>query len=134
MTIEQRNRHSNHCRLSLRESSDTFAERKATMISRTVICCLLAFSASLPSSVDAGTSNSLMDISADGKLLACSNRDGGTVTIVDLASHTKLREVAVGTKPEGVTFLGDSHRLAVNESGAAGPWSSTARIPGSPAP
>ena len=61
----------------------------------------------------AGSSNSLMDISADGRLLACSNRDAGTVSIVDLKSNAKLREVKVGQKPEGVTFLGDSHRLAV---------------------
>ena len=60
----------------------------------------------------AGRSNSLMDISADGELLACSNRDSGTLTIVDLQTHKKLREVAVGTKPEGVSFLGDSHNLA----------------------
>jgi DNA-binding beta-propeller fold protein YncE/cytochrome c peroxidase len=61
----------------------------------------------------AGSSNSLMDISADGKLLACSNRDSGTVTIVDLDKHEKLREISVGRHPEGVTFLGDSHRLAI---------------------
>ena len=61
----------------------------------------------------AGTSNSLMDISADGKLLACSNRDSGTVTIVDLASHKKLREFRVGEKPEGVCFLGATNKLAV---------------------
>ena len=61
----------------------------------------------------AGTSNSLLDISADGKLLACSNRDSGTVTIVDLTSHTKLREFRVGEKPEGVTFLGATNKLAV---------------------
>ena len=35
---------------------------------------------------EAGRSSSLLDISADGKLLACSNRDSGTVTIVDLAT------------------------------------------------
>ena len=52
------------------------------------------------------TSNSLMDISADGKLLACSNRDSGTVTIVDLNGPTVLHEIAVGAKPEGVTFIG----------------------------
>ena len=57
-------------------------------------------------------SSSLMDISSDGKLLACSNRDSGTVTIVDLATHEKLREIAVGKTPEGLTFLGDSHKLA----------------------
>ncbi len=62
---------------------------------------------------DAGSSNSLLDISADGKLLACSNRDSGTVTIVDLQGNRKVHEVAVGAKPEGITFVGDSHRLAV---------------------
>ncbi|MBW3538651.1 MAG: c-type cytochrome [Planctomycetes bacterium] len=60
-----------------------------------------------------GQANSLMDISADGKLLACANRDSGSVTVVDLATHTKLREIQVGKKPEGLSFLGDTHRLAV---------------------
>lgn len=73
-------------------------------------CLLLAFSG-LPAL--AGSSNSLLDFSADGRLLACSNRDSGTVTIVDAATLAKLREVPVGHKPEGVTFLGDSHQLAV---------------------
>ena len=61
----------------------------------------------------AGSSSSLMDISADGTLLACSNRDSGTVSIVDLKEHKKLREISVGAKPEGVSFLGRSHALAV---------------------
>ena len=61
----------------------------------------------------AGTSNSLLDISADGKLLACSNRDSGTVTIVDLQTLAKLYEVPVGHKPEGVSFVGQTHELAV---------------------
>src|SRR5688572_14197042 len=61
----------------------------------------------------AGSSAGLMDISADGALLACSNRDSGTVTVVDLKENRKLREVKVGEKPEGVTFLGASHKLAV---------------------
>ena len=64
------------------------------------------------STARAGASSSLMDISADGKLLACTNRDSGTVSIVDLATHKKLREVKIGRKPEGVAFLGKSHRLA----------------------
>jgi YVTN family beta-propeller protein len=67
----------------------------------------------LASPAFAGSSNSLMDISADGKLLACSNRDSGTVSIVDLASKKTLREVKVGAKPEGVSFLGKTHKLAV---------------------
>jgi len=58
-------------------------------------------------------SSSLMDISADGTLLACSNRDSRSVTVVDLKTHSKVREIQVGHKPEGVAFLGQSHRLAV---------------------
>ncbi|MFM9960083.1 MAG: hypothetical protein ACKV2Q_02535 [Planctomycetaceae bacterium] len=61
----------------------------------------------------AGSSNSLLDFSSDGKLLACSNRDSGTVTIVDPRTFAKLREIKVGHKPEGVTFLGETHQLAV---------------------
>ena len=61
----------------------------------------------------AGSSNSLLDVSADGQLLACSNRDSGTVTIVDLSKREKVHEVPVGKHPEGVSFLGSSHNLAV---------------------
>ncbi|MCI0636551.1 MAG: beta-propeller fold lactonase family protein, partial [Actinobacteria bacterium] len=61
----------------------------------------------------ADRSNSLMDISADGLLLACANRDAGTVTVVDLVSHRKLREVSVGRHPEGLTFVGRTRTLAV---------------------
>lgn len=61
----------------------------------------------------AGSSNSLMDISADGKLLACSNRDNGSVSIVDLATQKTVREIPVGKHPEGVSFLGSTHKLAV---------------------
>ncbi|MFH1301850.1 MAG: beta-propeller fold lactonase family protein [Planctomycetota bacterium] len=60
----------------------------------------------------AGQSNSLMDISTDGKLLACSNRDSGSVTIIDLESQKKLSEIKVGKHPEGVSFLGKTHLLA----------------------
>jgi YVTN family beta-propeller protein len=60
-----------------------------------------------------GSSNSLMDLSDDGKLLACSNRDNGTVTIVDLSTRKKLHEIPVGQVPEGVSFIGATHTLAV---------------------
>ncbi|MFG0296100.1 MAG: hypothetical protein ACF8PG_09365 [Maioricimonas sp. JB045] len=69
-----------------------------------VVCC---------GPVLAGSSNSLMDISTDGELLACTNRDSGSVTIVDLATHTVLHEIPVGHHPEGVSFIGSSHQLAV---------------------
>jgi DNA-binding beta-propeller fold protein YncE len=60
----------------------------------------------------AGSSNSLIDISADGALLATANHDNGSVSIVDLASGKLLREIAIGKKLEGVSFLGTSHQLA----------------------
>jgi DNA-binding beta-propeller fold protein YncE len=60
-----------------------------------------------------GTSSGLMDISSDGKLLACTNRDSGTVTVIDLAEHRKRHEVSVGRFPEGVSFVGETHSLAV---------------------
>lgn len=67
-------------------------------------------------SLAAPRSGSLMAISADGSLLACANRDSGTVSIIDLKTNAKLREITVGTtlsKPECVAFLGDTHELAV---------------------
>lgn len=72
------------------------------------LVCLIASSAA----VHAGFSNSLLDISADGTLLAAANRDNGTVSIVDLAKNEVLREVPVGAKAEGVTFVGRSHNVA----------------------
>ena len=78
-----------------------------------VLLGIILLMASSRLSAFAGSSNSLLDISSDGKLLACSNRDSGTVTIVDPTTFTKLREIPVGHKPEGVTFLGETHQLAV---------------------
>ena len=74
---------------------------------------LLAASGASLSSLSAAPNNSLLDISADGQLLACANRDSGTVTVVDLKQHRKLHEVSVGKHPEGLSFLGESHKLVV---------------------
>lgn len=65
------------------------------------------------STAHASSSSGLMQISGDGKLLVCTNRDNGTVSVVDLATNKTVREIKVGKKPEGVTFLGKSHNLAV---------------------
>ncbi len=76
-------------------------------------CAAVALAVAVSESARAGSSNSLMDISADGSLLACSNRDSGTVTVVDLSTNQVLREIKVGHKPEGVSFIGQSHEIAV---------------------
>ena len=54
----------------------------------------------------ANTSNSLMDVSPDGKRLLVANTDNGTVTLVDAERMTPVREIKVGKKPEGVTWIG----------------------------
>src|ERR1700676_3496847 len=80
------------------------------MALRTLVVVILC---SLPSSLHAGTSNSLLDISPDGKLLLAANRDNGTVTVVDTATRKVLREIKVGEKPEGVSWIGRGPRAVV---------------------
>jgi YVTN family beta-propeller protein len=64
--------------------------------------CVLFLSA--PAS--AGTSNSLLDVSADGKWLLTASPDNDTVTLIDIAARKKLREIQVGRKPESVAWIG----------------------------
>jgi YVTN family beta-propeller protein len=54
-----------------------------------------------------------MDVSPDGKLLLVANSDNGTVTVVDVLNRTALREIKVGDKPEGVTWIGNGPVAAV---------------------
>lgn len=87
----------------------------SSCLRRWSVVCLVAAACLFGSvsAAEAGNSSGLMQISSDGKLLACTNRDNGTVTVVDLAEQKVLREVKVGKKPEGATFLGETHKLAV---------------------
>lgn len=76
-----------------------------------IAACLIAFG--LPTLLHAGTSNSLMDVSPDGRWLLACNNDNGTVTVVDVQKRIAVREIAVGAKPEGVTWIGAGPRAAV---------------------
>ncbi|MSQ94948.1 MAG: hypothetical protein EXR98_10395 [Gemmataceae bacterium] len=67
-----------------------------------ILAFLMAASISL-----AGPSNSLMDVHPNGKTLIVANNDNGTVTLVDLVTKEAVREIKVGKKPEGVTWIGD---------------------------
>ena len=60
----------------------------------------------------ANTSNSLMDVLANGTLIVA-NPDNGSVTVVDTAGRKVLREIKVGEKPEGVTWIGAGPLAAV---------------------
>jgi YVTN family beta-propeller protein len=61
----------------------------------------------------AGSSNSLMDVAPSGKALLVANNDNGSVTLVDLDAKEKVREIKVGKKPEGVTWIGNGPLAAV---------------------
>ncbi len=67
----------------------------------------------VPALARADHSNSLMDISADGRRLLVANPDNGTVTVVDLTTRKKQSEIPVGEKPEGVTWIGAGPLAAV---------------------
>ncbi len=76
-----------------------------------LVLCIFAF---FPcSQIIAGQSNSLMDVTQDGKKIAVANTDSGTVTIFDVESRKPLAEIPVGIKPEGVTWIGKGPLLAV---------------------
>ena len=74
------------------------------MASRVAFLVAALLLAAVP--VRANTSNSLLDVSPDGSRLLVANSDNGTVTVVDTAKRTKLHEIKVGDKPEGVAWIG----------------------------
>jgi YVTN family beta-propeller protein len=53
----------------------------------------------------AAANNSLMDVTPDGARLIVANPDNGSVSVVDTGSRRKLFELAVGDKPEGVSWV-----------------------------
>jgi YVTN family beta-propeller protein len=55
----------------------------------------------------AGSSNSLLDVTSDGKYVLVANADNGSVTVIDAVANKALREIAVGDKPEGVAWIGN---------------------------
>jgi YVTN family beta-propeller protein len=67
----------------------------------------------LPAVGWAGSSNSLLDVSPDGRHLLVANPDNGTVTVVDTAAAKAVREIPVGDKPEGVSWIGAGPLAAV---------------------
>jgi YVTN family beta-propeller protein len=67
----------------------------------------------------AGTSSSLLDISPDSKTLLAANADNGTVTVVDLAERKAIREIPVGEKPEGVSWIGGKRATGPAPAGEA---------------
>lgn len=67
----------------------------------------LALALALAPPAAAGTSNSLLDVTPDGKLLVVANTDSGTVSVVDAKGRKLLHEIPVGDHPEGVSWVGN---------------------------
>jgi DNA-binding beta-propeller fold protein YncE len=76
-----------------------------------VFACLFSFR-SLPAFAQTKSAG-LMNFSSDGSLIACSNRDSGTVTIVSWPDLKVQHEISVGHHPEGVAWIGATRTLAV---------------------
>lgn len=70
------------------------------------------FSCFSPSASAQSRSAGLMNLNSDGSLIACSNRDSGTVTIVSWPGLKVQHEISVGHHPEGVAWLGSTRQLA----------------------
>jgi YVTN family beta-propeller protein len=62
-----------------------------------LLLAILAFALLNPNQLRAGQSNSLMDVSLDGKRIAVANTDSGTVTVFDVQSRKPIAEIPVGT-------------------------------------
>jgi YVTN family beta-propeller protein len=75
--------------------------------------CSLALALALALPARAGTSNSLLDVTPDGKRLVVANTDAGTATVVDAKGRKKTCEVAVGDHPEGVAWVGNGPLVLV---------------------
>jgi YVTN family beta-propeller protein len=63
--------------------------------------------------VQAGNSNSLMDVAPDGKHLLVANPDNGSVSLIDTGARRKMFELSVGDKPEAVTWIANTPQAAV---------------------
>jgi YVTN family beta-propeller protein len=83
------------------------------MLSRCTAAIVAALLFLVSPVVMGGTSNSLLDISADGSRLLVANSDNGSVSVVDTASRRVLHEIPVGDKLEGVSWVGSGSLAAV---------------------
>ena len=74
---------------------------------RFAACLFFVGLVAVPATGYAGSSNSLLDATPDGKRLLVANSDNGSVTVIDATANKALREIAVGDKPEGVAWIGN---------------------------
>lgn len=62
-----------------------------------------------------------LGITADGKLLVTANRDGGDVSVIDVATKKVLKHIPIGQNPEFVRVRGDFAYVTFEPSSKGGP-------------
>ncbi len=77
----------------------------------TATCGLILLLGVIPAEAQTKSAG-LLNLNCTGNLIACSNRDSGTVTILKWPGLEVLHEIKVGSHPEGVAWVGDSNQLA----------------------
>ena len=60
-------------------------------------------------------------VTADGKYLVTANRDGGDVTVVDIAANKVVKHIAIGKNPEFVRVKGHFAFVSFEPSSKGGP-------------
>jgi YVTN family beta-propeller protein len=60
-------------------------------------------------------------VTADGKYLVTANRDGGDITVVDIAANKVVKHIAIGKNPEFVRVKGNFAFVSFEPSSKGGP-------------
>ena len=58
----------------------------------------------------------MIAVNADGTRAYVANMEGGSVSVLELGAGTKLRDIATGGKPEGLTLTRDGRQLWVGDN------------------
>ena len=80
---------------------------------RLLASLVITLALTMPTTAVAGTSNSLLDVTPDGKLLVVANTDADSVSVVDAKGRKLLHEIPVGDHPEGVAWIGNGPLVVV---------------------
>jgi YVTN family beta-propeller protein len=62
-----------------------------------------------------------LGVTADGKLLITANREGGDISVIDLATKKVIKHIEIGQNPEFVRVRGDFAYISFEPSAKAGP-------------
>ncbi len=91
--------------------ADRFFSTWATLIRLTLLVSVWIWQ--LPETVFGGSSNSLMDITPNGLYLIVANTDSDSISLVDVKKNQTIKEIHVGKRPEGISWVGNGPEALV---------------------